>query len=242
VTIPTATIADRIAAVRARVRAAELAAGREPGSVRIIAVAKTHPPEAVQQAVDAGLVDVGENRVAELLAKQDQVAGATWHLVGRLQTNKVRDVVGRVALIHSVDRSGLAEAISRRAVAAGLVQDVLVQVNVGDDPAKGGVDLAGTEGLVAYAGSLPNVRVTGLMTVPPLPSAGSDPARAARPHFAGLCALRDRLASGMADVRELSMGMSDDLEAAVAEGATMVRIGSAVFGDRGARPWQEDVV
>jgi len=236
------THAERIAAVRERVRAAETAAGRPSGSVRIVAVAKTHPPRAVQDAVDAGIVDIGENRVAELLAKQVHVTGATWHLVGRLQTNKVRDVVGHVSLIHSVDTVALADAVSRRAVAAGLVQDVLVQVNVGDDPAKGGVDLAGAEGLVAYAVTLPNVRVTGLMTVPPLPSAGSDPVRSARPHFAALRALRDRLASMTEDITELSMGMSDDLEAAVAEGATMVRIGAALFGERGARPWQEDMV
>jgi PLP dependent protein len=176
-------------------------------------------------------MDLGENRVDELVVKSGEV-DARWHLVGQLQRNKVRDVVGRAALIHSVDRRSLVETISRQAEAAGLVQEILVQVNVGDDPAKGGCSLADLPDLVSYAAASPGVRVVGLMTVPPLPGDGVAPADAARPFFRALREARDALRPEHPGLEELSMGMSDDLEAAVQEGATMVRIGSALFGAR----------
>ena len=224
--------------VRGRIARAAEASGRDPASVTLIGVTKTRPAVVAATAMRLGLVDLGENRVDELVAKSSVVPAARWHLIGRLQSNKVRDVVGRSVLLHAVDRPALLDAISRRASALGLVQPVLVQVNVGDDPAKGGCRLSEAADLVAYARGLEGVRVDGLMTVPPLPPAGADPVRAARPHFAALRGLRERLGTVVGpDGRterelELSMGMSDDLEAAVAEGATMVRIGSALFGHR----------
>jgi PLP dependent protein len=225
------SLAARVAEVEARIARAAAAAGRDVGTVRLIAVTKTHPVEVAQAAVAAGLVDLAENRVDELVAKSGVVV-ARWHLIGRLQRNKVRDVVGRAALIHSVDRRELVDAIGRQAVAAGTVQEVLVQVNVGEDPAKGGCRLADVDELVTYAASVRGVEVVGLMTVPPLPGPGVDPSEAAAPLFRTLRAARDELRERFPRVQELSMGMSDDLEAAVQEGATMVRIGAALFGPR----------
>ena len=224
------TLEERIGHVRSRIALAAAEVGRDPSEVRIIAVTKTHPVATARAAVAAGLLDLGENRVDELLAKRDAVE-ARWHLVGRLQSNKAREVVGRVALIHSVDRRSLVDVLSRHA--QGRVQDVLIQVNVGEDPAKGGCSLADLTDLVSYASASPGLRVTGLMTVPPLPGEGVDAVAAARPLFRALREARDALRSDHPTLEELSMGMSDDLEAAVQEGATMVRIGSALFGARG---------
>jgi PLP dependent protein len=233
-------IADRVAVVRRRLEGAAVAAGRHPVDVRVLAVTKTHPPQMAAAAVAAGIVDLGENRVQELIAKEPLVEGARWHLIGALQRNKVRDIVGRQVLVHSVDRRSLADALSARAAREGAVQRVLVQVNVGDDPAKGGCSLDEVDELVAYARDLPNLAVEGLMTIPPMPPAGADPAISARPHFAALRAARDELRSRYPEVVHLSMGMSADLEAAVAEGATMVRLGTAIFGPRGDAPWRKD--
>jgi pyridoxal phosphate enzyme (YggS family) len=230
-TIDAELLAQRIAALRARIAQAAAAIDRDPAGVRIVAVTKTHPVEVARAAVAAGLVDLGENRVDELVAKSSEVE-ARWHLVGQLQRNKVRQVVGRAALIHSVDRRSLVEALSRHAEASGVVQDVLLQVNVGEDPAKGGCSLAELPDLVAYAAGSPGLRVVGLMTVPPLPGEGVAPADAARPLFRALREARDRLRPEHPGLEELSMGMSDDLEAAVQEHATMVRVGSALFGAR----------
>jgi PLP dependent protein len=224
-------LAARVAAVQERIARAASAAGRDVGTVRLIAVTKTHPVEVARDAVAAGLDDLGENRVDELVAKSSEVV-ARWHLIGRLQRNKVRDVVGRAVLIHSVDRRELMDAIGRQAVAAGAVQEVLVQVNVGEDPAKGGCRLADVGELVTYASAVRGVEVVGLMTVPPLPGAGVAASEAAAPLFRSLRAARDELRERFPRVQELSMGMSDDLEAAVQEGATMVRIGAALFGPR----------
>jgi PLP dependent protein len=241
--ITTDELTARFSDVRRRIGAAAEAVGRRPSDVLLIGVTKTHPPELVRAALQVGITDVGENRVQELLAKEQLVPGARWHLIGTLQRNKVKDVVGRQVLVHSLDRRSLADALSRRAAAAGVVQRALVQVNVGDDPNKGGCDLSETEDLVAYARDLPNLAIEGLMTIPPMPPAGIDPADAARPHFAALREQRDRLRRRFPEVLHLSMGMTADLEAAVCEGATMVRLGTALFGPRGSGPWRpmEDV-
>jgi PLP dependent protein len=237
-------VAARVAAVRARVGEAARAAGRDPNEITIVAVSKTHPPELLRDAVAAGLADLGENRVQELVAKRPEVPGARWHLIGPLQRNKVKDVVDQDLLIHTLDRRSLADALSRRALAADVVQRVLVQVNVADDPAKHGCSLDHAGELVAYARGLPNVSVEGVMTIPPLPVAGPDgrvdAATAARPHFAALRRLRDELRTVHPEVVHLSMGMSADVDAAIAEGATLVRLGTAVFGARGDRPWRGD--
>ncbi len=224
-------LGDRLTDLRARIASAALSADRDPSSVRLIAVTKTHPITTAAAVIALGVTDLGENRPAELVAKASVVA-ARWHLIGQLQRNKVRDVVGVASLIHSVDRMSLVDAIARRAEDLGLVQDVLVQVNVADDPAKSGCSLAELDALVTYAVGMPAIRVVGLMTVPPLPAAGSDPVAASGRWFARLRSSRDRLRVDHPQVTELSMGMSDDVEAAVREGSTMVRVGSALFGER----------
>lgn len=234
-------IASRITEVQAGLAAAAERAGRAPADVTLIAVTKTHPPQAAQRAVDAGVLDLGENRVQELLAKAPLVTGARWHLVGRLQRNKVRDVVGQHILVHSVDRRRLADALSARAERLGVIQRALVQVNVGEDPAKGGCRLDEVDALVAYARDLPHLSIEGLMTIPPMPDEGVDAAEASRPLFAALREVRDALRARYPEVVHLSMGMSGDWQAAVAEGATMVRVGTALFGPRGDGPWRGDV-
>jgi PLP dependent protein len=231
-------VAERFAEVTARVEAACAAADRSPRSVTVVGVTKTHPPEVARAAVAAGLRDLGENRVEELRAKSPLVEGAYWHLVGQLQRRKAKDVVGRQVLVHGLDRRSLADTLSRRAAERRAVQRVLVQVNVGDDPRKGGCHLDDALDLVAYARDLPSLTVEGLMTIPPRTPTGGDPNTAARPHFSTLRALRDDARSRFPEVLHLSMGMSADLDAAVAEGATLVRIGTALFGPRGAGPWR----
>lgn len=228
-------VAQRLGRLRERLARACRAADRDPDAVRVVGVTKTHPPALAQAAVDAGVVDLGENRVEELLAKEPRVRGARWHFVGRLQSRKARRVVGRVVLIHSVDRRSLVEALARRASGT---QPVLVQVNVGRDPDKGGCEPDEALDLVAYAQSQPTLEVRGLMTMPPMPPPEVDPVEAARPHFARLRELRDRARERWPGVAELSMGMTADLEAAVAEGATLLRLGRALFGERGSRPWE----
>lgn len=229
--------AARFAAVQERIRGACERAGRPTSSVVLVAVSKTHPPEAVRAMLDAGVTEFGENRVRELLAKREAVPEARWHLVGRLQSKKAKLVADRQILVHSLDRRSLADALSRRANEATALQRVLVQVNVGDDPAKGGCPLDETLDLVAYARDLPNLAVEGLMTMPPMPPDDVG-AEASRPLFAQLRELRDRARAEWPEVTHLSMGMSADLEVAVEEGATLVRVGTALFGPRKSAPWQ----
>lgn len=225
-------IGARIADVRDRIDAACRRAGRDPADVTVVAVTKTHPADIVRAAVAAGATDIGESYVQELLDKIDVVDGATWHLVGRLQSNKVKDVVGRVALVHSVDRRSVAQELSDRAGQAGVTQRVLVQVNVGDDPGKAGVAVADALDTVSSVRSLPHLSVEGFMTIPPLPPPGEDHVTTARPCFARLRELRDEAARRWPEVRHLSMGMSADFDAAVEEGATLVRLGTVLFGPR----------
>lgn len=231
-------VADAIAAVRSRIADACERSGRSPASVTLVGVTKTHPPELAQAAVEAGVVDLGENRVQELLDKMPRVTGARWHFIGRLQSRKARDLVGRHVVIHSLDRRSLADELSKRADDAGVLQRVLLQVNVGDDPAKGGCPLDEAVALTEYARDLPSLALEGLMTMPPLPGPDEDPVEAARPHFARLRDLRDEIRDRFPEVTHLSMGMTADLEAAIAEGATMVRLGTALFGPRGDGPWR----
>ena len=233
-------LAARLEETQRRIAEAAVAAGRQPADVVLLGVTKTHPPELARAAVELGLVDLAENRVQELTAKRTEVPGARWHLVGRLQRNKVKDVVGTQTLVHSVDRRSLVDALSGRAEREGVVQRLLVQVNIGDDPAKDGCRFTETEDLVAYARARPNLAVEGLMTILPLPPEGADPAVEARPLFAALRAQRDAIRERFPEVVHLSMGMSADLEPAVAEGATMVRVGTALFGPRGDGPWRKD--
>jgi pyridoxal phosphate enzyme (YggS family) len=234
------TIAERWAAVQARVAAACERAGRAPTAVTIIAVSKTHPADAIRAAFAAGATDFGENYAQELAQKLTELgdpsalAGADptgraprWHFIGRLQRNKARLVAGRVALVHAVDTAELAEELARRA--GGAVQPILLAVNLGGEATKGGVTAEQAPAIARALAAVPGTSLDGLMTMPP-PS--EDP-EASRPHFTGLRALRDRLADQLGrPLPVLSMGMSHDFEVAIACGATHVRIGTAIFGAR----------
>jgi len=217
-------------AVRARIDAAAVRAGRDPAAVTLVAVSKTHGPEAVRAAYARGQRDFGENYVQELVAKADGLAdlvGLRWHFIGHLQTNKCRDVAGRVAMVQSVDSARLARELGRRAVAVGRTVGILVQVNVAREAQKSGCEVGELAAILAEAEATPGVALRGLMTVPP---AAGDPA-ASRPWFEALRALRDEH-GGASRLPELSMGMTHDMAEAVAAGATMVRVGTAIFGAR----------
>lgn len=220
---------DNLAEVRGRIRQAADAAGRDPNDVTLVAVTKTFPIEILQLALDAGLLHLGENRAQELKEKAS-VLGRTprWHFIGNLQTNKVRNVVGVAELVHSVDRFGLAEAIDRRAAALGIVQDVLLEVNVSLESSKHGVEPSGALNLAHEIGRLGSVKLKGLMTMAPL----SDDPESSRAYFAELRELSERLRSDFPDATLLSMGMTYDYPVAVKEGSTHVRVGRALFGSR----------
>lgn len=233
-----AEIAGRAARVRERIDAACSRAGRDPAGVTLVAVTKTHPIEVVRAAVEAGMVDLGENRVQDLVAKSDAVPGVAaggvvcWHLVGHLQRNKARDAAARADMFHALDSLQLAEVLDRKAGEAGRVLECLVQVNVSGEASKSGVEPDAAYELVDAAAAMPHLRVMGLMTIAAPAVHAGDLERSVRPQLASLRHLRDRY-SGPAALRHLSMGMTDDLEVAVEEGATFVRVGSALFGPRG---------
>ena len=218
---------DRLALVRDTVVRCQAARGWRH-EVRIIGVTKTHGPEAVRAAAAAGLHDVGENRVQEALQKQEAAGDVAveWHLIGTLQRNKARSAVGRFRLIHSVDRADLARELDRRG--SGEAQDVLVQVNCSDEPQKGGVSPAGLPALLDELRQFGSLRVRGLMTM----SALTDDQTEQRRAFTLLRNLRDQSERQGHTLPELSMGMSGDYPIAVEEGATMIRLGTVLFGER----------
>ncbi len=223
-------VAELLAGVRDEIGAACTRAGRDPASVTLVAVSKTLPPERVAEAVAAGQRVFGENRVQEALDKIERVdARARWHLVGHLQRNKARHAAGRFELIHSLDGAALAAELDRRARAAGLVQAVLVQVNVADEPTKHGVPVEGLDPLLDAVLEHANLELRGLMAIPP----PVEQAEHNRPHFARLRELRDAAERRLGRrFPELSMGMTDDFPVAIEEGATLVRVGRAIFGER----------
>lgn len=220
----TSEVAGNLARVQAEIAAACARAGRAPSSVRLIAVSKTQPLELLRTALAAGQRALGENYAQELREKSDALQGVEWHFLGSLQTNKARLVVGRAALIHTCDRAALATELAKRA--AGQVQRVLIEVNVGREPQKAGVTPEDAPALLEQIRALPSLECRGFMCIPPVAGSGanSDP----RPHFRALRELRDRLLPG----GELSMGMSADFAVAIEEGATLVRVGTAIFGAR----------
>ena len=230
-----ADIVANLERVRAEIAAACARCGRDPDGVRLIAVSKTHPPAAIQAAQTAGQTLFGENYVQEFLPKAEAVPPpVTWHFLGHLQSNKVRALPGKVAMIHSVDRLSLAEEIARQWGKAGLTAEVLIEVNLGGESSKGGVAETGLEPLLRDLATLPHLAVRGLMILPPYLA---DP-EAVRPYFRRLRELAVRVtALGLPGVqmRELSMGMSHDFGIAIEEGATLVRVGTAIFGERGDR-------
>lgn len=224
-------IATRLAAVRDRVAAAARAAGRDAAGIRIVGVSKRQPLEAVRAALAAGLEDFGENFVQEALAKMDALGPtrASWHFIGALQSNKTAAVAERFDWVHSVDRARLAERLARQRPAGLPPLNVCVQVHVGDEASKAGVAPDAAAALARQVAALPGLRLRGLMAVPP---PETEPLRQ-RAWCRQLGMLYTRLRSEGLPLDTLSMGMSDDLEAAIAEGATLVRIGTAIFGPRG---------
>jgi pyridoxal phosphate enzyme (YggS family) len=221
-------IATNLERVRERLAGAAARAGRRADDVLLIGVSKTVDVERIRAAVAAGVTALGENRVQEAKTKVAELGRpAAWHLIGHLQTNKVKDALELFDVIHSLDRLELAREIERRAAARGQLVDVLLQVNVAAEPSKGGVGPDAVGETLDAIGKLAHVRVRGLMTIPPEVEHAED----SRPWFRRLRELAERHG-----LRELSMGMSGDFEVAVEEGATMVRVGTAVFGPRPSRP------
>jgi pyridoxal phosphate enzyme (YggS family) len=228
-----ASISNRLADVRERIAAACRSAGRDPSSVRLVAVSKTFPPEAVREAWLAGHRDFGENRVQEGLQKIAALADLEirWHLLGHLQTNKARKAAAAFATIQSVDSVELLQKVDGAAADAGAAPELLIQVDLAREPTKFGAPPDEARRILDAAAACRAARVRGLMTLPPLPDTPED----ARPWFRQLSELRDRWqAAGVpaAMLAELSMGMSGDFAVAVQEGATIVRVGTAIFGSR----------
>jgi pyridoxal phosphate enzyme (YggS family) len=227
------SISDRLAGIRGRIASAARSAGRDPSSVRLIAVSKTFPIDAVREAFAAGQRDFGENRVQEALQK---IAASTdllirWHLLGHLQTNKARKAAPVFAVIQSVDSVELLEKLDRAADESGHSPELLIQVDLAGEATKFGAPPAEVPRLLDAAAACRAARIAGLMTLPPV----SETPEGARPYFRRLRDLREGwLASGVPApmLRELSMGMSGDFEVAIQEGATMVRVGTAIFGSR----------
>jgi PLP dependent protein len=230
------SIADRLTEVRARIAAAARSADRDPSSVRLIAVSKTFPLDLVREAYAAGQREFGENRVQEALEKIQDAGDLDirWHLLGHLQTNKARRAASAFAAIHSVDSLDLLRKLDAAAEGAGAAPRLLIQVDLAGEETKSGVRPADVPPLFEAAASLRAARVVGLMTLPPIPESPED----ARPWFIQLRRLRDDWAAAGVPpdmLQELSMGMSGDFEVAVQEGATTVRVGTAIFGRRVSR-------
>lgn len=227
------TIAENIESIqKEKAEAAEIA-GRNPEDILLCAVTKTHTAEEINEAIRAGVTDIGENKVQEILDKYDKVLPVRWHMIGHLQTNKVKYIIDKVCLIHSVDSFRLAEEINRRAAQHGIVMDILVQVNAACDEAKFGVDMDAAEILVReILENCSSIRVRGLMTIAPY----AENPEEIRPYFHQMRQLYDRLARDIShpsmDFKYLSMGMSNDRVVAVEEGSTVIRVGTAIFGAR----------
>ena len=227
------TIAQNVAQARRRIAAAAESAGRDPSEIRLLAATKMNDADRVRQAIEAGVDCCGENRVQEFLAKNavNAYAGCSVHFIGSLQKNKVKYLVGAVELIHSVDSPGLMEEIERRAARLSVVQPVLLEVNIGGEASKSGVSADELPALLSLAGSCPHLQVRGLMTIPPAEKFPGEN----RNYFCRMHELFVDIREKKYDnvlMTELSMGMSADYEDAVRCGATIVRLGTALFGPR----------
>jgi pyridoxal phosphate enzyme (YggS family) len=225
-----ASISDNLRRVLDRIAGACLRASRDPAGVTLVAVSKTKSAAAVEDAWKAGQRVFGENYVQEMLAKQDSLTrleGLSWHFIGRLQRNKVKHVVGRAAMIQTVDSVRLAAEIEKRAAARDLKADVLIEVNVGGEDQKAGAVEEEARAVMDAVRASPHLALRGLMAIPPF----EDDPEQSRKWFVMLREIRERL-GGEKILPELSMGMTADFEAAVEEGATMVRVGTAIFGER----------
>jgi hypothetical protein len=224
---------DRLQWVRERIERAARLAGRNPADIRLIAVTKTVSVDRILAAVACGCRTFGENRIQEALGKMEQVAalGCEWHLLGPLQSNKIKSVVGRFAVLHAIDRVSVAEHLEKAIEGRAMRQRVLLQVNVSDEPSKHGFHPERLGEAAVEVAKFRNLQITGLMTIAPLRARSEE----CRPYFRQLRKLAERLDSERIPgvmMNELSMGMSADFECAIEEGATMVRIGRALFGQR----------
>lgn len=226
------SILSNLTQILAQMEASARAAGRNPASVRLVAVSKTKPAAMVDEAAASGQIIFGENYVQELVAKAAEVKSPVeWHFIGHLQSNKVKQIAGVVSMVHSVDRLSLAEEIDRQWQRHNSTCDILIQVNVSGEATKSGTTAEAAIDLVRQTSLLKNLHICGLMTMPPF----FDDPDAARPYFRELRLLSEEiksLAIPGVSMKELSMGMSGDFEVAIEEGATLVRIGSAIFGSR----------
>jgi PLP dependent protein len=228
------SIADNLEIVHEKIATAAAKSGRDAASVRLVAVSKTKPLEVVREALAAGQRAFGENYVQEALGKIEALPQADWHLIGSLQSKKAKQVVGRFSLIHSVDRLKIAEELDKAAALAGVVQDVLLQIHVGGQETKHGISFSEAPSVITGILKMPALRLRGFMTLPPLTENESE----GRAQFASL---REAVAKWKAEMMEswqaglcseLSMGTSSDYEWAVMEGATLVRVGTSIFGAR----------
>jgi pyridoxal phosphate enzyme (YggS family) len=224
---------ERIESVRERIENAAKRAGRHDGEVKLVAVTKGVEPDRIIEAVSGGIYTFGENYAQEFRLKKEIIERSVgedveWHFIGRLQRNKIKYIVGEVEMIHSLDSITVAREIEKKASRLGIKAKALVEVDTGEEETKGGVGKEDVEDFLKELRELPSLEVRGLMTMPP----NLDEPERARPFFITLRDLRDRLSVEYPDVRELSMGMSGDFEVAVEEGATIVRVGTAIFGPR----------
>lgn len=232
-------IKQRLQQIKARIRQAAEKSNRNPESIRLVAVSKTVPAKIIRQAIEAGVTILGESYIQEARTKISAVsfpsASISWHFIGHLQTNKARDAVCLFDLIHSVDSFKLAAALNREAAKIHKIQSVLIQVNIAAEASKSGIATQAAQHLITEISSLNNLKVNGLMTMPPY---FNNPTKA-RPYFDDLRSLRDQVQKNInaeltpnLSLHELSMGMSGDFETAITAGATLVRIGTAIFGER----------
>jgi len=226
------TIKENIAVINAQKEEIAMRTGKKGEDVLLVAVTKTRSADEINEAIDAGITDIGENKVQEILDKYDDVKPVRWHMIGHLQTNKVKYIIDKVSLIHSVDSLHLAEEIDRRAEAAGITMDVLIQVNAAMEESKFGVSTEETGAVIeAVLEKCPHIKVRGLMSIAPY---AEDPEEI-RDYFRQVHELYNRYAAyrhSRSDFKYLSMGMSNDFEVAMEEGSNLIRVGTAIFGTR----------
>lgn len=226
-------IKENLKSVKERISRAEEKSGRQNGSVTLIAVSKTYPPELINEAIENGVTDIGENRVQEIMEKYDKVKSVRWHLIGHLQKNKVKYIIDKIELIHSVDSLALAEEINKQAKKIGKIQEILLEINVSGEESKFGLTPKDCLAAAEEISKLENVRIRGLMTVAP----NTDDEELLRSVFSGLKQISLDIKENLADTIDmsiLSMGMTNDFPIAIECGATMVRVGTGIFGKRSA--------
>ncbi len=225
------SILENIKEVQRRISESAKKVGRNPDEITLVAVSKTKPVRLIKEATQCGITQLGENRVQEVMEKFEHIDGAQWHLIGHLQKNKVKYIVDKVSLIHSVDSYELAKEIDKQAKKIGKIQEILIQVNISGEESKSGIEPENAEGVCRQVSELENVRIKGFMTMAPREADENELHKI----FGGLKALMEEIKEKNienVELEELSMGMSGDYEIAVMEGATIVRVGTGIFGMR----------